>query len=120
MHPPDETHLNKVEKVGGLCNWVGANATRVAIEQHFLWRLVNHVEELLEADGCIALQTDRQCLCRRRRRRRRVRANGQASGSAFSWRGCSVSVSLSVWPVAAVFVWRPFRLAVFGEFAEAT
>jgi hypothetical protein len=52
--PPD-THLDQVEEVGGLGDRVRADPARVAVEQHLLGLLVDHVEELLEAYGGVAL-----------------------------------------------------------------
>ena len=49
------THLDEIEEVGGLRDGICANPTGVAVEQHLLGLLVDHVKELLQAYGGVAL-----------------------------------------------------------------
>lgn len=57
----DATYLDEVEKVRGLRYGVGADAARVAVQQHLFRLLVDHVKKLLETYGGVALRAGR-CL----------------------------------------------------------
>jgi len=57
------THLYQVEEIGRLCNGVCAHSTRVPIEKHLFGLLVDHVKELLQAYGCVALMVVQMLGC---------------------------------------------------------